>query len=116
MYGTQMVSACGVNFSNACQAAVIAPVIAAKLLSVWTVRKSLTAGLSSVPVDASSGDSGEVVVLNRLITGMKLLLRAVSLEIAADAAAVGKRLSRAANERGTLRRGPKYTTGILTGQ
>jgi hypothetical protein len=57
-YGTHMAAAPGVNVCSACHAAVIAPVIAAKFVNDWTVMKSLTAGLASVPVEASRGDSG----------------------------------------------------------
>ena len=55
------------NLCNACQAAVIEPVIAAKFVRDWIVKKSLTAGFSSVPLDASNGDAPLVVVLSELV-------------------------------------------------
>src|SRR6516162_10469235 len=69
-YGTHIAAAPGINVCSACHAAVIAPVIAAKFVNDWTVMKSLTVGLASVPVEASRGDSAVVVVLKTFITAM----------------------------------------------
>lgn len=66
-YGTHIAAAPGVSLCSACHAAEIAPVIAAKFINDWTVRKSLTVGFASVPADPSRGVSTVEGVLNTSI-------------------------------------------------
>jgi hypothetical protein len=70
-YGTQIAeNNCGFSVFRPFQAAMIDPVIAAKFVRDWTVRKSLTAGFSEFPPEPSKGETTLVVVLNKFANAM----------------------------------------------